>query len=134
MLSTGEHHEGQRYDQHVLRNPGVPCPRDSQRCWIQYAACLPPPLYVWLNISLQTEQSTGGLWVCSCMKCSWAFPHFMMVRLQPHLALYTYLACHFLMHDILDVCSFSSPLLTPPHRDHQQDVRKDPVRSTPLPR
>jgi serine/threonine protein kinase len=38
---------------------------------------------------------------------------------SPRLAFYTYLACRFLMRDIPYVRSFSSPLLTPPHRDHR---------------
>ncbi len=50
----------------------------------------PPPLRVKLNIVPQTGQSTGGLWVCFCTRCSSVFPHFTMVRSQPRLALHTY--------------------------------------------
>jgi serine/threonine protein kinase len=46
----------------------------------------------------------------------------------------THPSCVLCFTDIPYVHSYSSPLLTPPHRNHRQDVRKDPARSASLPR
>ena len=62
--------------------------------------------------------------MCSYMKCSSAFLHFMMVRTQPRLA-------HTAFSDARDAVFLSSYFK---HRNHRQDVRKDPARPAALPR